>query len=92
MGELFIHGLIQVGGSNPKTSGTIASFKFKAKTTGTASFSVSGEFYDSNENSITPSFSGTSIVLEAKTVSPPSNSMVNNNKNTNENTGRNHTK
>ena len=62
------------GGSNPKTSGTIASFKFKAKISGTAAFLVSGEFYDVNENSINPSFSGTSVALEEKVVTPtPSN-------------------
>ena len=37
------------GGLSPITSGTVATFKFKAKSAGTASFSVSGEFYDSNE-------------------------------------------
>lgn len=44
------------GGSNP-TSGTIATFKFRAKATGKASFSVSGDFFDSDENSLKPSFS-----------------------------------
>ena len=56
------------GGLTPKTSGTIASFKFKAKTVGTASFTASGDFYDQNENTINPSFSGTNVILEAKQV------------------------
>ena len=56
------------GGLSPKESGTIASFKFKAKIAGTASFSVIGDFYDQDENSINPSFSGTNVVLEAKQV------------------------
>lgn len=74
------------GGASPITSGTIATFKFKAKQAGTASFSVSGEFYDSNENTITPSFSGTSVILQEKTVTPPSSDTGNNNNN-NQNTG-----
>lgn len=44
------------GGSNP-TSGNIATFKFKAKATGKASFTISGDFFDADENSIKPSFS-----------------------------------
>lgn len=56
------------GGLSPKEAGTIASFKFKAKIAGTASFSVSGDFYDQDENAINPSFSGTNVVLEAKPV------------------------
>lgn len=44
------------GGTSP-ISGTIATFKFKAKATGKASFSVSGDFFDADENSIKPSFS-----------------------------------
>lgn len=75
------------GGASPITSGTIATFKFKAKQAGTASFSVSGEFYDSNENTITPSFSGTSVILQEKTVTPPPSSDTGNNNNNNQNTG-----
>lgn len=44
------------GGSSP-TSGNIATFKFRAKATGKASFSVSGDFFDADENSIKPTFS-----------------------------------
>lgn len=59
------------GGEDPKTTGTIASFRFRAKTSGTASFGVSGDFYDSDENEINPSFSGTSVEIEEKQVEPP---------------------
>ena len=51
------------GGSNPKTGGTIVTFKFRAKQTGKASFQVSGEFYDPDENPITVSFSGTNVTI-----------------------------
>lgn len=62
------------GGENPKTSGNIASFRFRAKKSGTASFGVSGDFYDSDENDINPSFSGTSVEIEEKQIeTPPSN-------------------
>jgi hypothetical protein len=69
------------GGSNPKTDGVIATFKFKAKNSGTASFSVSGEFYSSDEVSLKPSFSGTSITIKEKetvTVTPTTPSAGNN--------------
>ena len=66
------------GGASPKTSGTIASFKFKAKTSGTAIFSVSGDFYDTNENVISPNFSGTNVVLEAKQAVSTGNNSDNN--------------
>ena len=56
------------GGLSPKESGTIANFKLKAKTVGTASFTVGGDFYDQNENAINPVFSGTNVILEAKQV------------------------
>lgn len=45
------------GGENPKTDGTIATFKFRAKATGSASFSVSGNFYTPDEKPVNPSFS-----------------------------------
>lgn len=60
------------GGSNPKTGGTIATFKFKAKTVGKASFSVSGDYYDANENAVKPNFSGTTVTIQEKVVTPPS--------------------
>lgn len=67
------------GGENPKTDGTIATFKFRAKATGTATFSVSGNFYTPDEKPVNPSFSGTSITIKEKeqpqppvTPSPPS--------------------
>ena len=72
----------QSGGLNPKTSGTIASFKFKAKTTGTASFSITGDFYDENENVISPSFSGTNVILEEKQVINQQENDENNTSNT----------
>lgn len=57
------------GGDNPKTGGTIASFTFRAKQAGKASFSVSGDFYSSDEKNVNPSFSGTSITIQEKTTS-----------------------
>lgn len=59
------------GGSNPKTDGTIVTFRLKAKSAGEPSFSVSGNFYDTNENSINLSLSGTSIKINEKEVLPP---------------------
>lgn len=59
------------GGLAPLTGGTIVTFKFRAKDTGTANFSVSGSFYDANEQGITPSFAGTSInITPVPTVAP----------------------
>ena len=58
------------GGENPKTDGTIATFKFKAKATGTASFSVSGNFYTPDEKPVNPSFSGISITIKEKESTP----------------------
>lgn len=48
-------------------------FKFRAKATGKASFSVSGDFYSPNETNIKPTFSGTSVTIQEKQVTPPSN-------------------
>ena len=58
------------GGENPKTEGTIATFRFKAKATGTAGFSVSGNFYTPDETAVNPSFSGTSITIKEKETTP----------------------
>ncbi len=59
------------GGENPKTSGTIATFKVKAKTSGTATFSISGDFYTPDEKAVNPSFSGTTVTIKEKeTVNP----------------------
>lgn len=58
------------GGENPKTDGTIATFKFKAKAAGTASFSVSGNFYTPDEEAVNPSFSGTSVTIKEKVTVP----------------------
>lgn len=78
------------GGENPKTSGTIATFKFKAKQAGKASFSISGDFYNSNEEAVNPSFVGTSITIKEKvTETPPTDNNTNNNNNTGGNTGGN---
>lgn len=59
------------GGENPKTDGTIATFKFRAKATGTATFSVSGNFYTPDEKPVNPSFSGTSITIKEKEQPKP---------------------
>ena len=59
------------GGLSPLTGGTIVTFRFRAKAEGTANFSVSGSFYDANEQTITPSFSGTGIsITPVPTVAP----------------------
>lgn len=70
--EQYILGQIQTGGDTPKTSGTIVTFKFKAKQTGKASFSVNGDFYSPDETNINPSFSGTSVTIKEKETPPPS--------------------
>lgn len=59
------------GGANPKTDGTIATFKLKAKATGTASFSVSGDFYTPDEKPVKPSFSGTSVTIKETSTQAP---------------------
>lgn len=59
------------GGSNPKTDGTIVTFRLRAKSAGEPSFSISGNFYDVNENSVNLSLSGTSIKINEKEVVPP---------------------
>lgn len=62
------------GGSSPISSGTIATFRFRAKGTGTANFSVTGDFYDASENPVKPSFSGKSVTIsEVPTTNPPTN-------------------
>ena len=78
------------GGANPKTSGTVASFRLKAKTSGTANFSISGDFFDANENPIMPSFSGTNVtVKEAEQNSQTNNQTTNQNQNNNQNIDQN---
>ncbi len=61
------------GGESPKTGGTIAIFKFRAKQAGKASFSVSGDFYSPDEKNINPSFSGASVTIQEKQTTPPAN-------------------
>ncbi len=51
------------GGESPKTSGVIATFKFKAKATGSCGFSVNGDFYTPEETSVNPIFSGTTVTI-----------------------------
>lgn len=59
------------GGLAPLTGGTIVTFRFRAKEVGTANFSVSGSFYDTNEQTITPTYAGTSISISpAPTIAP----------------------
>lgn len=72
------------GGANPKTSGTVASFRLKAKTSGTANFSISGDFFDANENPIMPSFSGTNVTVKEAEQNSQTNNENNNNQNTNQ--------
>lgn len=59
------------GGENPKTDGTIATFKFRAKVAGTATFSVSGNFYTPDEKPVNPIFSGTSVTIKEKEQPKP---------------------
>lgn len=78
------------GGANPKTDGTIVTFRLRAKSEGTANFNISGKFYDANENLINMSLNGTSIKINANEteVNPPVNENVPP-QNTNENNGEN---
>ncbi len=71
------------GGENPKTSGTIASFKFKAKQKGTANFSVTGDFYSPDETSINPTFSGVSVAIQEVQTKPNDTNTENNSGNAN---------
>lgn len=61
------------GGSSPLTGGTIASFTFKAKAEGTASFGISGDFFTPEETSANPAFSGVSVTINnpQQEVNPP---------------------
>ena len=56
------------GGTSPISSGTIATFKFRAKATGNANFSITGDFYDAEENQIIPTFSGKSVTIKEVTT------------------------
>ena len=66
------------GGASPKTGGELASFTFRAKTTGTATFSLTGDFIDPDLNNANPSLGGISVTIEQPTppvqepTSPPS--------------------
>jgi len=53
------------GGNNPLTGGTIATFTFKAKSAGKATFSVSGDFFSPDETSINPSFNNISVTVKS---------------------------
>ena len=59
------------GGNNPITGGNIATFKFRAKSAGNANFSITGDFYDSDENNINMAFSGTNVTIVEKVEAPP---------------------
>lgn len=59
------------GGASPISSGTIATFRFRAKSKGTANFSVTGDFYDANENAVKPTFSGKSVTISEVPSSTP---------------------
>ena len=65
------------GGLAPLTGGTIVTFKFRAKSEGTANFSVSGSFYDANEQAVTPGFAGTSISINPVPTAAPVQPTVN---------------
>lgn len=54
------------GGSSPITGGNFATFKFRAKSSGIASFNLTGEFFDIEENNINMNISGTSITINEK--------------------------
>ena len=73
------------GGASPLTGGIIATFTFRAKAAGNASFSVSGDFFTPDETSVNPSFSGVAVnVKKEEVVVPPDNSGDDN---SGENTG-----
>ena len=73
------------GGASPLTGGIIATFTFRAKAAGSASFSVSGNFFTPDETSVNPSFSGVAVnVKKEEVVVPPDNSGDDN---SGENTG-----
>ena len=59
------------GGDTPLTGGTIATFKFKSKAAGTASFSVTGDLYTPEELPVNPSFSGVNVSISEKPTLPP---------------------
>src|SRR5574344_48636 len=59
------------GGASPISGGTIVTFKFRAKVKGIANFTVSGDFYDANENRVSPAFSGKSVTI-SEVASQPS--------------------
>ena len=61
------------GGANPKTNGTLVTFTLKAKNAGTANFTISGNFYDSEENSVSLTLTGTSVNINGNTpeIQPP---------------------
>ncbi|MBR6504554.1 MAG: cadherin-like beta sandwich domain-containing protein [Clostridia bacterium] len=65
------------GGLAPITGGTIVTFRFRAKAEGTANFSVSGSFYDANEQGVSPSFAGTSISINPVPTTAPVQPTVN---------------
>lgn len=58
------------GGASP-TSGNIATFKFRAKATGKASFGISGDFFDANYANLKLEFSGTSVIVNPKATPEP---------------------
>lgn len=58
------------GGETPKTGGTIATFTFKAISAGTASFSVSGDYFTPDEVSANPAFVGASVNIKSIVVTP----------------------
>ena len=69
------------GGETPITGGNIATFKLRAVSPGTASFSVSGDFFTPDETAANLSFSGTSIIIEQPetprpTVAPEETSTI----------------
>lgn len=64
------------GGESPKTGGTLATFKLKAKATGSAGFSVSGDFYTPEETAVNPIFSGTTVSIIEEPQPEPENPPV----------------
>lgn len=57
------------GGDTPTKNNTIATFTFKAKSTGTVKFEIVGSFFAANESEITPSFSGINIEIQESLTS-----------------------
>ncbi|MBR6033694.1 MAG: cadherin-like beta sandwich domain-containing protein [Clostridia bacterium] len=60
------------GGESPITNGTLATFTLRAKASGAAGFSVSGDFYSPQETAINLNFTGATVTIneQAPVIEP----------------------